>query len=108
MRSGQNVQLPFKNVFSDPVAIAVTSDSQFFVPSRKTETIAPHKTANVMVQCKPEEGVEVMRGRITITCVPPGKQAPNQPQQPVQWVYYVEATNAHDRSGSSKLSKGKK
>ncbi|CAG9578414.1 conserved hypothetical protein [Leishmania major strain Friedlin] len=107
-RLGQNVQLPFKNVFSDPVAVTVTSDSPFFVPSRKTETIAAHKTANVTVHCKPEDGVEVIRGRVTITCVPPGKPAQNQTQQPIQWVYYVEAVNASDRGSSVKQSKAKK
>ncbi|CAC9513840.1 conserved hypothetical protein [Leishmania infantum JPCM5] len=107
-RLGQNVQLPLKNVFSEPVAVTVTSDSPFFVPSRKTETIAAHKTANVIVHCKPEDGVEVIRGRVTITCVPPGKPAPNQTQQPIQWVYYVEAANSSDRSSSVKQSKAKK
>ncbi|KAG5473165.1 hypothetical protein CUR178_03084 [Leishmania enriettii] len=107
-RAGQNVQLPFKNVFGDPVSITVTSDSPSFVPSRKTETIAARKTANVTVQCKPEDGVEVARGRITISCVPPGKQAPNRPQQPTQWVYYVEATNANERSSALKQPKAKR
>ncbi|GET90783.1 hypothetical protein, conserved [Leishmania tarentolae] len=107
-RVGQNVQLPFKNVFSDQVAVTVTSDSPFFVPSRKTETIAAHKTVNIAVQCKQENGVEMIRGRVTITCVPPGKPVPNQTQQPIQWVYYVEAANASERSGSSKQSKAKK
>ncbi|CBZ28858.1 conserved hypothetical protein [Leishmania mexicana MHOM/GT/2001/U1103] len=107
-RLGQNVQLPFKNVFSDPVAVTVTSDSPFFVPSRKTEAIAAHKTANVSVYCKPEDGVEVIRGRVTISCVPPGKPATNQMQQPILWVYYVEAANASDRSSALKQSKAKK
>ncbi|KAG5472399.1 hypothetical protein LSCM1_03798 [Leishmania martiniquensis] len=106
--AGQNLQLPFKNVFGDSVTITVLSDSPSFAPSRKAETIAARKTANVTIQCKPEDDVEVARGRIIISCVPPAKQAPNQPQQPIQWVYYVEATNASDRGGALKQPKAKR
>ncbi|KAG5498680.1 hypothetical protein JKF63_02967 [Porcisia hertigi] len=107
-RYGQSLQLPFKNVFSDPVVITVSSDSASFLPSRKMETIPARKAVNVAVQFKPEEGVEVMRSRVIISCVPPGKQTANQPQQPIQWVYYVEATSANDRSGSSKQFKNRR
>jgi hydrocephalus-inducing protein len=103
-RAGQNLQLPFKNVFHEPVNINVASDSLAFVPAKKMETVPAHKTMNVVLQCKADEEKDVVRGRVSITCTPPGKN----PQRPVEWLYYVEMTGGTDGSGAGKQSGRKK
>ncbi|KPA83213.1 hypothetical protein ABB37_02897 [Leptomonas pyrrhocoris] len=103
-RAGQNLQLPFKNVFNEPVSISVTSDSAAFVPAKKTEVIPAHKAVNVVLQCKADEDKDVVRGRVSITCTPPGKST----QQTVEWLYYVEMTGSTEHGGAGKQSGRKK
>ncbi|KPI86156.1 hypothetical protein ABL78_4778 [Leptomonas seymouri] len=103
-RAGQNLQLPFKNVFHEPVNISVASDSAAFAPIKKTEVVPAHKTTNVVLQCKADEDRDVVRGRVSITCTPPGKSA----QQAVEWLYYVEMMGVAERSGTAKQGGRKK
>lgn len=103
-RAGQNLQLPFRNVFSESVSIFVSSDSAAFVPVKKTETVPAHRTTNVVLQCKADEEKDVVRGRVSITCTPPGKTS----QQLVEWLYYVEMVGGADRGGTGKQGGRKK
>lgn len=63
MRVGQNVTIPFKNVFLESITVAVSTDSSRFVVAKKTETIPPKKSVNIVVQCKQEESSSVMNER---------------------------------------------
>lgn len=105
MKPGQSTPVPFKNVFSEPISINVTTDSPSFVVTKKSESVATKKTVNIIVQCKSEDPKKLVRGKLLISCTPPGEK------KSVEWVYYLEggATEAFlvqhrptSKGGSSK------
>lgn len=95
MRTGQSTSVPFKNVFLEPVSISVTTDSPSFIVTKKSESVAAKKTVNIVVQCKSEETKETIRGKLLISCTPPGEK------QPMEWVYYLEGGNSETASRRS-------
>ncbi|EPY19798.1 hypothetical protein STCU_09291 [Strigomonas culicis] len=91
LHSGQNLQLPFRNVFTETLVVQVTSDSPFFTVGKKTENIAAKKVVNIAVQCKmgdakEEQVPEMVFGKLMISSTIPGEKTP------VEWIYYLEGT----------------
>lgn len=84
MKPGQSTPVPFKNVFSEPISICVTTDSPHFVVMKKSESVAAKKTVNIIVQCKSDDQKKVVRGKLLISCIPPGEK------KSVEWVFYLE------------------
>lgn len=101
MRPGQNTAVPFKNVFAEAVSINATTDSPNFVVTKKSESVAAKKTVNITVQCKSDDPRTVVRGKLLISCTPPGEK------KPLEWVYYLEGgCDTTAMSSRRSLSKG--
>eukprot|EP00796_Vickermania_ingenoplastis_P005935 gene5935-4245_t len=92
MRPGQNTPVPFKNVFAEPVSISATTDTPHFIVTKKSESVAAKKTVNIIVQCKLDDPNSVVRGKLLISCIPPGEK------KPLEWVYYLEGGSMDNQS----------
>lgn len=103
-RLGQNLQLPFKNVFNETVIITVTSDCPNFIPMKRSEAVLSRKTVNVNILSKADDGpASTVRGKVTVSCTPSGKD-----NGPVEWVYYVEASPSGEGNTSGRSTSRKK
>ncbi|CCW61635.1 unnamed protein product [Phytomonas sp. EM1] len=89
LKPDSTTSISFKNVFPHFITIGIITDpSQHFVVNKKSDTIAPKKTTNLVVQCKMEDSMDTCYGKLIISCTPAGST------EPIEWVYYLEAKRA--------------
>ncbi|CCW68070.1 unnamed protein product [Phytomonas sp. Hart1] len=103
LRPDASTTIAFKNVFPYFLTIFVSTEpGGNFIVNKKTDVIAPKKVANLIVQCKMEEGVETCFGKMVIACTPPGVA------EPIEWVYYLEGRRAEGVNASRRSIVGRK
>jgi len=106
VKPNQTAQLQFRNVFTENVTFAFTTDQPQFIVTKPSEMIQAKKVTTIAVQYKPEDPNSVLRGKLTVT----GTPVSTGDAQPVSWVYYLRGLRESDvlEAGPSPAAAGKK